>query len=264
MEKYTEGTYIVGLEEEPLSVGYSKSDTRLSSEMTLEGIMTANFFAIGYFKFIDELKTKYSYESQFRILNIGSGFREINYLISKNFPNAEIVSIDGLPWSRQVIPLLHNEVYIQCDFESMVEMPFSENEFDYVISSEVIEHLELPTSSKFIKDSYRVLKPGGVFFNSMPSIEKVELRLSELAVGHLHLWMVPEFIEFQESVGFKECTSRTYSTAKRGKSLNSMAPEWKEEVKRIRSIGFPGCWVGSILGYSHSFMGNSSFYRSVK
>ncbi len=63
------------------------------------------------------------------------------------------------------------EVAKKCDSErvvgSILSMPFEDNMFDYVISSEVIEHT--PEPYKAIKEIYRVLKPGGIMVLSTPN-----------------------------------------------------------------------------------------------
>ncbi len=51
---------------------------------------------------------------------------------------------------------------------SVLDLPFEENVFDFVISSEVIEHT--PNPKKAIEEMYRVLKPGGTLVLSTPNI----------------------------------------------------------------------------------------------
>lgn len=50
---------------------------------------------------------------------------------------------------------------------SILEMPFPDNWFDIVISSEVIEHTPEPFAG--VKEMYRVLKPGGVLVLTTPN-----------------------------------------------------------------------------------------------
>lgn len=66
---------------------------------------------------------------------------------------------------------LLNEVAKKCETKrvvgSILEIPFNDNTFDYVISSEVIEHTPDPYVA--IKEIYRVLKPGGIMVLSTPN-----------------------------------------------------------------------------------------------
>jgi len=50
---------------------------------------------------------------------------------------------------------------------SILEMPFENEQFEYVVSSEVIEHT--PDPYKALSESYRVLKPGGTLVLSTPN-----------------------------------------------------------------------------------------------
>jgi malonyl-CoA O-methyltransferase len=50
---------------------------------------------------------------------------------------------------------------------SILEIPFADNTFDYVVSSEVIEHT--PEPYKALHEIYRVLKPGGKMVLSTPN-----------------------------------------------------------------------------------------------
>jgi len=52
---------------------------------------------------------------------------------------------------------LEESSYPEVDMQAM---PYKHNTFDFVISDQVIEHLEEPTQA--INESYRVLKPGGI------------------------------------------------------------------------------------------------------
>ncbi len=63
------------------------------------------------------------------------------------------------------------QVEKKCDTErvvgSILEIPFPENTFDFVISSEVIEHTPNPKAA--IQEMHRVLKPGGLLILSTPN-----------------------------------------------------------------------------------------------
>lgn len=66
---------------------------------------------------------------------------------------------------------LLNEVKKKCNSNrvvgSILEIPFPDNTFDIVMSSEVIEHV--PDPKKAIAELYRVLKPGGIMVLTTPN-----------------------------------------------------------------------------------------------
>ena len=66
---------------------------------------------------------------------------------------------------------LLNETAKKCNSKrvigSVLEIPFENNSFDIIISSEVIEHVPNPLVA--IKEMYRVLKPGGTLILTTPN-----------------------------------------------------------------------------------------------
>lgn len=66
---------------------------------------------------------------------------------------------------------LLEQVAKKCDSKrvvgSILEMPFEKDQFDYVVSSEVIEHT--PDPYQAFNEIYRVLKPGGTMVLSTPN-----------------------------------------------------------------------------------------------
>jgi 2-polyprenyl-3-methyl-5-hydroxy-6-metoxy-1,4-benzoquinol methylase len=53
--------------------------------------------------------------------------------------------------------------------------PFSEAEFDYIVSAEVIEHIENPWF--FLRELHRITKPGGTVILSTPNLHNWYVRL---------------------------------------------------------------------------------------
>ena len=49
------------------------------------------------------------------------------------------------------------------------KIPFSDGEFDYVFSTEVMEHV--PEPKEFLNEIYRVLKPGGILIMTVPFMQ---------------------------------------------------------------------------------------------
>lgn len=50
---------------------------------------------------------------------------------------------------------------------SILDMPFADNTFDVIVSSEVIEHVPEPTQA--MRELFRVLKPGGILILTTPN-----------------------------------------------------------------------------------------------
>ena len=86
---------------------------------------------------------------------------------------------------------------------SAEKMPFKKNEFDSIIAGELIEHLKNP--EKFVSESARVLKKGGVLALSTPNRKSWLNRLTHSYEAPLHfsLFSIPELTALLEKHGFK-------------------------------------------------------------
>ncbi len=89
-----------------------------------------------------------------RYLNLGCG---LHYSIEKEWTNLDFVSS-----SENVAA--HN---------LLKGIPFDDNTYDLVYHSHVLEHFSRLNGSKFIKECYRVLRPGGVLRIAVPDLEQI-------------------------------------------------------------------------------------------
>jgi len=72
-----------------------------------------------------------------------------------------ILGISGIESFYSFIDVKNAEIIeVEYPYVDMQNLPFKENTFDFVISDQVIEHIQNP--QKGIQESYRVLKNGGV------------------------------------------------------------------------------------------------------
>ena len=65
--------------------------------------------------------------------------------------------------------------------EDAQALPFEDNEFDAIVSMEVIEHLKFPLDA--IREAIRVLKPGGTMMYTTPNTAYWRLRLDMMVLG---------------------------------------------------------------------------------
>lgn len=87
-----------------------------------------------------------------KLLNLGCGYR-----YNKEWTNVDFVSTGP---GVQAHNLLQG-------------IPFADNTFDAVYHSHVLEHFTRTDAGTFIKECYRVLKPGGIIRIAIPDLEKI-------------------------------------------------------------------------------------------
>ena len=61
-------------------------------------------------------------------------------------------------------------------------IPFPDNNFDVIYHSQVLEHFQKDDAPNFIKECYRVLKPGGIMRIAVPDLENIVKEY----IKHLH------------------------------------------------------------------------------
>ncbi len=96
-----------------------------------------------------------------RILNLGAGPGSKNPLKTFRGEVARVVGADIDPI------VLGNDELDESHVVDGARLPFEDNVFDIVLSDYVLEHVEFP--EQFLKEVYRVLKPGGSFFFRTPN-----------------------------------------------------------------------------------------------
>jgi 2-polyprenyl-3-methyl-5-hydroxy-6-metoxy-1,4-benzoquinol methylase len=105
-----------------------------------------------------------------RVLNIGVGLGNLErQLVEKG---TDVHSLD--PSKTSIVNLQHNiGLGEKAKAGYSQDIPFPENYFDYVIMTEVIEHLSDSVLKETIAEVSRVLKPGGMFVGSVPADENL-------------------------------------------------------------------------------------------
>lgn len=119
--------------------------------------------------------------------------------------------------------------YVNWDIQNAQEMTYSDDSFDVVFISHLLHHVERPFN--VIRESYRVLRPGGLILNRYAPIEHIindpdhvffpEVREIDIAripkIGCIERWCI--------DAGFKDITALTVNQR-----------TWKTAEKRLEKI----------------------------
>jgi predicted SAM-dependent methyltransferase len=96
-----------------------------------------------------QLLTNYLQQNQIRKLHIGCGFNMIDGWLNSDYQ----------PYPTDTLRLDATKIF-----------PIEDNQFDYIFSEHMIEHLEYPGGSSMLKESFRVLRKDGTMRVSTPDL----------------------------------------------------------------------------------------------
>lgn len=158
-----------------------------------------------------EITTLLGPTANLHCLDIGSDNGVISYLLRQRGGSWKSADLDEQS-VRSIRELVATDVY-QIDGR---RTPFQENEFDCVVIVDFLEHI--PDDRTFVKELFRILKPGGTLIINVPHIKHSLLRRFRLAIGqtdekhgHLRPGYTRDSLRVLLGEHFTIETSKTYS-----------------------------------------------------
>ena len=147
---------------------------------------------------------KIAYRKTGTLLDIGSGRGD--FLDAFSGLGYNVSGVDISPLSAAVAG---TNTIKTCNFECE-PLPFSENEFDFVFSKSVIEHLHSP--HHLVSGAFRVLKPGGVAVIMTPSW--AHTYWGPFYIDHTHVtpYTIPSLTDVIQIAGFENITTRYFTS----------------------------------------------------
>ncbi len=118
--------------------------------------------ALGMGKVYDTLVTQAELADGLRVLEIGCGTGNVTTRVKRVAPGADVVGTDPDPLAlarsqrkaRSLTGIRFERAYAQ-------DLPFGDGEFDRVLSSMMLHHLDEDTKAAAAAEIFRVLRPGG-------------------------------------------------------------------------------------------------------
>ncbi len=153
----------------------------------------------------DRIKTVTKLIKGKKILNVGFGSASLEKNYFEKNPTDSFLwkAIDISPASVKKA----KKELLQGIFEvgSILDLKYKNNSFDYVVSLEVLEHIEPRNTFRALKEIFRVVKPKGYFIISIPLNEGLEQMIAQGYNPNAHVRIyTPELIKLElEITGFK-------------------------------------------------------------
>lgn len=161
-----------------------------------------------------------------RILNAGCGYGILDIeLAIRGFTNLTLIDlaqerIDKIEHQKKEYPLLEKRITTQVG--SVTELPFADNAFDVVISSEVIEHVQ--NDAKMMRELGRVVTHSGKVIITTPADSKSNAKDYHI-YGHTKPGYSVEELESlgkQAGLSLTECHYYMYSLGRKAVLIHDM------------------------------------------
>lgn len=124
-------------------------------------------------------------EDKRAMLNLGCGTKT-----NWNWNNLDFSSYARLAHQMGIVKLLRKIGFISAErFQNLLEVdpeiivwdlrkgiPFDKETFDVVYHSHLLEHIDKDDAPSFLKECYRILKPGGILRVVVPDLQKIIIR----------------------------------------------------------------------------------------
>ncbi len=177
---------------------------------------TSFFYKLGYGKFstlyfrnlYKPLKKYIANIQHGKVLDVGCAYGYMLANFPSNFEKSGIdVSAHAIAEAKKRLPQANLVVGGAED-----PFPFEPNSFDVVISNDVLEHLTNPGNA--LKNIYRVLKKGGIFYINCPNpnlFRRVLLRKADEKEHHISMKPHAELKKLLQNNGFQIVDDWTFS-----------------------------------------------------
>lgn len=220
---------------------------------------------VRYFEFDFVIKNIVSLDGM-NILDVSSPFL-FGFFVSNKFSvNYHYINADKQDLDR-VLKFSEN-LYFKGDYKAStgnaISLLFNDNSIDGIISISVIEHINDNGDTEFIKEAYRILKPGGFLILTFPVSKKFEIQYREKDVYGLKY----------EKINNKYFFQRIYDKSSIDKRILSIRPNfeiYQTDIFGEKENGFYSKYQIRWLKYglfetvkdSYYISKNFTYYKSI-
>ena len=95
------------------------------------------------------------------------------------------------------------------DMDITQPLPVPAHSIEEILIEHCLEHVSGPQAFRFLKEAFRVLKPGGLIRICVPELERLSRDAREDIIvnhGHLHIYDLKVLTQYLETAGFTSVT----------------------------------------------------------
>lgn len=165
------------------------------------------------------------------LLDVGCGCGEQDFFWKKKFPSLQIVASDITPMQIDIARKRAEKERADIDFSvcDACSLPYPDNTFDRVSALDCAFHFN--TRGKFLREAFRVLKPGGL------------LILTDMLPAEGEEWNRKDQMEGRQGLYFPEANVWTYSRYRRELEAAGFSDIRSREAGHIVYKGFVRYWL---------------------
>ena len=170
------------------------------------------------------------------VLDLGCGAGLLALLRRKN------VSVTGLDISRDCAAVARSNGYTSALAGALTSLPFAESSFDYVVSLDVMGHVEFEEKDAVLAEIKRVLRPDGVTLHGVECMNREQQKdYHQMSVEELrHFVAVDGHVGMEDEAANVERWSRFFAHV-RTEPRYSVCVPCEELLKLADDYGLPRC-----------------------
>ena len=181
-----------------------------------------------------------------KVLELGCGDGRLAIAIARNGACVKGIDISRIAIESARRNAIDAHLPVIFELANAIEPSEPAGSYDYVVSVDVVEHLNPAQTAQHLSEVFRILKPGGAYVISIPCWEPPE-RVDILHLGNYHPW---EFRRILTQAGFSALSAPEMLLRRTG-DLNfilGVPKTLKAKIMRLlASLPVTGKWIQAKL-----------------